>query len=121
MARYRLTYDHHAVIDGIDYLLPAGTEVGDGTSYPWHYTNAKGELVDREPSMCMEGLDDEGKARVAKRLEALNVSAADKELLRLSSPSPVAPPPPAAGAGMSVPKVGDVPGSGIPASRASRK
>lgn len=51
MARYRLRTEH---VTKDSVVLPAGTEVGDGTAYPWP----------DEPSIYMEGLDAEGKKRV---------------------------------------------------------
>lgn len=51
MAKYRLLVEH-STSDG--RVLPAGTEVGDGTPEPWPM----------EPSNQMEGLDDDGKKRV---------------------------------------------------------
>ncbi len=51
MAKYRLLAEHVAP-DG--QVLPAGTEVGDDTPYPWPM----------DPSNQMEGIDDDGKKRV---------------------------------------------------------
>lgn len=51
MAKYKLLAEH-VTSDGM--VLPAGTEVGDGTPYPWPM----------DPSNQMEGVDDDGKARV---------------------------------------------------------
>jgi len=112
MPRYRLTYEHHVVIDGIDFLLPADTEVGDGTEYPWHYTDASGKRVDRPPSLQMVGVDPDGIAAVEARLARLMMSPEDKELIR--PPVPFTPPPGASGAGTLRPREGDVPGSGLP-------
>lgn len=50
MARYKLLEE--AVIN--DTVLAAGTEIGDGTPYPF----------DQEPGPHMEGLDREGKKKV---------------------------------------------------------
>ena len=50
MARYRLRIDH--VIE--DRIVPAGTEVGEGTDIPF----------DQAPSNQMEGVDDEGRRKV---------------------------------------------------------
>ena len=51
MAKYKLLAEH-VTSDG--QVLPAGTEVGDGTPYSWPM----------EPSNQMEGLDEDGKAKV---------------------------------------------------------
>lgn len=56
--KYRLLAEHIAPVSG--EVLPAGTEVGDDTPYPWK--NADGS--DAEPSTTMEGLDDAARKKV---------------------------------------------------------
>jgi hypothetical protein len=57
MPRFVTTAEHYISSPGI--LIPAGTEVGDGTSYPWF----------GPPSLQMEGVDDEGKRLVGEARE----------------------------------------------------
>lgn len=55
MARFKLTAPHY--IDG--HSLPAGTEIGEGTDFPFS----------GRPSASMVGVDDEGKKAVEARLK----------------------------------------------------
>lgn len=57
MARYKLLADHYM----FDRLLPAGTEIGDGTPWPF-----KGE-----PSMEMQGMDKASQDLINKRFAGL--------------------------------------------------
>lgn len=59
MARYRLLTDHYLA----PHYLERGTEIGDGTPWPF----------DGRPSQSMEPLDEEAKAAVAREGEKLTV------------------------------------------------
>jgi hypothetical protein len=61
MPKYLLKAKHILNMGGQSVEVAAGTEIGDGTPYPF----------DDEPTPDMEGLDAEGKQRVAAVLDKL--------------------------------------------------
>ncbi len=56
-AQFKLTTDHYLRVRGNSIYVPAGTVVGAGTDWPF----------EGEPSMAMEGANDEGKKAIEKR------------------------------------------------------
>lgn len=75
--KYRLTAVHSIQ----DALLPAGTEIGDGTPYPFRELGLDGKTwVPRLPSMFMEPLDQEAHDAIVKRNRQLAQKGARPEL-----------------------------------------
>jgi len=77
MAQYRLLAPH-IYHNGV--MLETGTVVGDDTPYPWTY-EANGQPM--PPSNQMEGVDDDGKAKV----EELHKKLYGEEAVTLGKPS----------------------------------